>query len=77
MAQAMLCLFATPMINPFFPSSKPIRHLSLSSKMLKKSASFVLASLSDSTYEKQYASPLRLLRPRWTAFLNILRVFLF
>jgi hypothetical protein len=45
--------------------------------MLKKSASFVLASLSDSTYEKQYASPLRLLRPRWTAFLNILRVFLF
>ena len=42
--------------------------------MLKKSASFVLAALSDSTYEKRYASPLRLLRPRWTAILNILRV---
>ena len=41
--------------------------------MLKKSASFVLASLRGSTYGKEYASPLRALRPRWTAFLNILR----
>ncbi len=44
-----------------------------SSRMLKKSASFVLASLRGSTYGKEYASPLRSLRPRWTAFLNILR----
>ena len=40
--------------------------------MFKKSASFVLASLRGSTYETEYASPLRSLRPRWTAFLNIL-----
>ena len=36
--------------------------------MLKKSASFVLAALRGSTYDAEYASPLRLLRPRWTAF---------
>jgi hypothetical protein len=36
------------------------------------SASFVLASLRGSTYNKEYASPLRPLRPRWTAILNIL-----
>ncbi len=56
--------------------------------MLKKSASFVLASLRGSTYVAEYASPLRSLRPRlgkgaswrarvgWVrslAFLNILR----
>jgi hypothetical protein len=41
--------------------------------MLKKSASFVLASLKASTYEKQYASAFRLLRPCWTAFLTILQ----
>src|SRR6187399_748649 len=41
--------------------------------MLKKSASFVLASLRGSTYRTKYASPLRSLRPCWTAFLNILR----
>ncbi len=41
--------------------------------MLKKSASFVLASLRGSTYRTEYASPLRWLRPRWTAFLTILR----
>jgi hypothetical protein len=40
--------------------------------MLKNSASFVLASLRGSTYGREYASPLRSLRPRWTAFLNIL-----
>jgi hypothetical protein len=40
--------------------------------MLKKYASFVLAALRDSTYGKNYASSPRLLRPRWTAFLNIL-----
>jgi len=39
--------------------------------MLKKAASFVLASLKGSTYW-EYASPFRSLRPRWTAFLNIL-----
>ena len=42
------------------------------SRMLKKFASFVLASLRGSTYGSEYASPLRSLRPRWTAFLNIL-----
>jgi len=41
-------------------------------RMLKKAASFVLASLGASTYEKTYASAPRLLRPRWTTFLNIL-----
>ena len=44
--------------------------------MLKKSASFVLASLGGSTYQKAYASSPHSLRPRWTAFLNILRVLL-
>jgi hypothetical protein len=43
------------------------------SRLLKKSASFVLASLRGSTYSGEYASPLRLLRPCWTAFLNSLR----
>src|SRR5262249_51954504 len=43
------------------------------SRMLKKPASFVLASLRPSTYLKPYASGLRSLRPRWTVFLNILR----
>jgi hypothetical protein len=41
--------------------------------MLKTSASFVFAALRGSMYGKEYASPLRLLRPRWTAILNILR----
>jgi hypothetical protein len=46
--------------------------------MLKKSASRVLAwrviaSLRGSTYGEEYASPPRSLRPRWTAFLTILR----
>jgi hypothetical protein len=41
--------------------------------MLKKSASGVLASLRGSTYRTEYASPLRVLRPCWTAFLSILR----
>jgi hypothetical protein len=40
--------------------------------MLKKSASFVLASFGGSTYRKAYASPPRSLWPRWTAFLSIL-----
>ena len=40
--------------------------------MLKKSASFVLASLRDSTYDTKYDSPLRSLRPCWTGFLSIL-----
>ena len=42
-------------------------------RMLKKSASFVLAALRGSTYRREYASPLRLLWPRWTTFLNIPR----
>ena len=42
--------------------------------MLKKSASFVLASLRSSTYPRGYASGLHSLRPRWTAILSILRV---
>ena len=36
-------------------------------------ASFVLASLRGSTYGAEYDSPLRSLRPCWTAFLNIQR----
>ena len=43
-------------------------------RMLKKAASFVLASLRGSTYRKEYALPLRSLRPCRTAFLNILTV---
>ncbi len=45
-------------------------------RMLKKSASFVLASLRGSTYRKESASPLRSLRPRWTPFLHILQAIL-
>ena len=44
-----------------------------SSRMLKKSASGVLASLRGSTYGTEYDSPFRSLRPCWTAFLSILR----
>jgi len=40
--------------------------------MLKKTASFVLAALRGSPYGHKYASPPRLLRPRWTVFLTIL-----
>ena len=40
--------------------------------MLKKSTSFVLASLRFSTYPRGYASDLHSLRPRWTAILSIL-----
>ena len=43
------------------------------SRMLKKSASGVLASFRPSTYRKGYASALRSLRPCWTAFLSILQ----
>ncbi len=43
------------------------------SRLLIKSASGVLASLRGSTYGTEYDSPLRLLRPCWTAFLNSLR----
>ena len=46
------------------------------SRMLKKASSFVLTSLRGSTYSEGYDSPLRSLRPHWTAFLNILRAFL-
>ncbi len=42
------------------------------SRALKKPASFVLASLGPSTYPRGYASGPRLLRPRWTDFLNTL-----
>ena len=45
------------------------------SKMLKKPASGVLASRRGSTYDTEYASPLRLLRPCWTDFLSILNSF--
>ena len=43
-----------------------------SNRTLKKSASFVLASLRDSTYRKGTPRPPRSLRPRWTGFLSIL-----
>ena len=42
-------------------------------RLLTKSASGVLAALRGSTYGRKYDSPLRLLRPCWTAFLNSLR----
>jgi hypothetical protein len=45
--------------------------------MLKKPASFVLAPLRGSPYGKEYASPLRSLRPRWTAILSILHAMFF
>ena len=51
-----------------------VRHYT--SRMLKKSASFVLASFRSSTYPRGYASGLHSLRPRWTAFLSILRTIL-
>ncbi len=41
-------------------------------RMLKKPASGVLASLRPSTYPRGYASALRSLRPCWTDFLSIL-----
>jgi hypothetical protein len=41
--------------------------------MLKKAASFVLATFGGSTYRKKYALPPHLLRPRWTIFLSILK----
>jgi hypothetical protein len=43
------------------------------SRLLTKTASGVLASLRGSTYGTEYASPLRSLRPCWTAFLNSLQ----
>ena len=46
-------------------------------RLLKKSASGVLASRRGSTYSSEYASPLRSLRPCWTAFLNSLWAILF
>ena len=42
-------------------------------RMLKKSASFVLASFRSSTYPRGYASDLHLLRPCRTNFLSILQ----
>jgi hypothetical protein len=43
------------------------------SRMLKKSASGVLATLRGSTYDIEYDSPLPSLRPCWTDILSILR----
>ena len=45
-------------------------------RLLIMSASGVLAALRGSTYDREYASPLRLLRPCRTAFLNSLRAIL-
>ena len=44
-----------------------------SSRMLKRPASFVLASFRPSTYPRGYASGPHSLRPCWTAFLSTLR----
>jgi len=41
--------------------------------MLKKPASFVLASFRPSTYPGGYASAIHSLRPCWTIFLSILQ----
>ena len=41
-------------------------------RLLRKSASGVLAALRGSPYSGEYDSLLRLLRPCWTAFLNSL-----
>jgi len=49
------------------------RLLTAISRMLKKSASSVLASFRPSTYPRGYASGLHSLRPCWTAILSILR----
>ncbi|MCH8039567.1 MAG: hypothetical protein IH977_04390 [Nitrospinae bacterium] len=47
-------------------------------RLLKKSASFVLAAFGGSTYRTEYTrlAPARLLRPGWMAFLTILRAVL-
>jgi hypothetical protein len=50
-----------------------LRNGGMYSRMLKKSASSVLASFRPSTYPSGYASALHSLRPCWTAFLSILR----
>jgi hypothetical protein len=42
--------------------------------MLKKASGCVLTSLRGSTYMRQYASPLRSLRPCQKTFLNILKI---
>jgi len=49
------------------------RETSLLSRLLIKSASFVLASFRSSTYPRGYVSGLHSLRPCWTAFLNSLQ----
>ena len=49
-------------------SASPI----ISNRLLKKSASGVLASRRGSPYDVEYDSPLRLLRPFWTDFLSSL-----
>ena len=54
-------------VCPFSKASSML----LSSRMLKKPASGVLALLRGSTYRTEYASPLRVLRPCWTNFLSI------
>jgi Na+-transporting NADH:ubiquinone oxidoreductase subunit NqrB len=77
------CSPLVPFIDRLFPGAR----YDWSDRMLKKSASGVLASLIGSTYdsgrsysgssgragEKDYASPPRLLRPCWTVFLSILQ----
>jgi hypothetical protein len=52
---------------------RPSRLLLPYSRMLKQSASSVLASFRPSTYPRGYASALHSLRPCWTALLSILR----
>jgi hypothetical protein len=57
-------------IQGFLPYAT--HYLSATSRLLKKSASSVLASFRPSTYPRGYASALHSMRPCWTAFLNSL-----
>ncbi len=54
--------------TPIYNATDPV----YASRMFKKASSFVLASLKASTYAHVRLGP-SLLRPRWAAFLNILR----
>ena len=68
---AMVC-FPSPWRNANQTMNRSNVPTAQPNRMLKKSASGVLASLRGSTYRPAYASPLHSLRPCWTAILSIL-----